>query len=71
MLEQTQTYEQASFWAQNGQIALNKNFFRKTITVILIYLLVSLILGNFKKILRTDHELGSHTIFGPKMTQLP
>ena len=43
------------FAAQNGPIAINE-IFGKTFITILMYLLPSLIVQNFKKILRVDPE---------------
>ena len=48
-----QSYEDASFLAQNDPIAQN-NFFLKIINIILIYLLPTFIGQNFKKILPAD-----------------
>ena len=39
------------FQAQNGPFALNVTFFRKTINIIIMYLLAFFIMQNFKKIL--------------------
>ena len=58
------------FWTQNGPLAL-KTFFRKTIDIIFMYLLILLIKQNFKKIVGADPELQQCVIFGPKMDQLP
>ena len=44
------------FWAQNGPLAPN-NFFWKIIKIILIYLLATLNVQNFKNILPADPEL--------------
>ena len=59
------------FWAQNGLIALNEIFFGKTINIILMCLLASLMVEIFKIILRADPELRPCIIFGPKMAHLP
>ena len=44
-----------------------KNFFWKIMDIILIYLLASFIVLNFKKIFPADRELRGCAIFGPKM----
>ena len=58
------------FWAQSGPFAPN-NFFLKTITIILSYLLAPFIGQNFKKILPADPELRGRAIYGPKMAHFP
>ena len=60
------------YWAQNGQFACpkEKNFW-KIIKIILIYLLASFIVQNFKKILPSNPELRGYAIFGPKMAHFP
>ena len=60
------------YWAQNGQFACpkQKNFW-KIIKIILIYLLASFIVQNFKKTLPSDPELRGYAIFGPKMAHFP
>ena len=45
------------FWAQDGLIAVNEIFFGKTINIILMCLLASLMVQIFKIILRADPEL--------------
>ena len=41
------------FWVQNGLFPPNKDFFGKTVTIILMYLLALHIVQNFQKVLRT------------------
>ena len=53
------------FWAQNGSFAPH-NFFLKIINVILMYLLATFIVQNFKNILPVDPELWGCTFLGPK-----
>ena len=48
-------YSNASFLSQKWSISLNMTFFReKNINIILIYLLVPIIVKNFKNTLRVD-----------------
>ena len=46
-------------------------FFWKTVNIILIYLLATLIMQNFIKILPADPELWGCATFGPKMAHFP
>ena len=49
----------------------NENFFRKTIDIISMYLLVPFTVQNLKKILQADQNLWGHDSFRPKMAHLP
>ena len=62
------------FWAQNDPFALKKFFFRKTIDIILMYLLAFLIVQNFKKslqLIQYSYSYDDTLFFGLKLTQLP
>ena len=48
-----------------------KNFLKKIINIILIYLLAPFIVQNFQKILPVDPELWGCAIFGAKMAHFP
>ena len=61
-LQQIQSYEEASFTSPKWPIFLKQKFFRKTITKILMHLLVPLI-EHFKKIFRADPEFWGCKIF--------
>ena len=69
-LQWIQSYEDAPFLRPIWSICLNF-FFWKTVNIILIYLLATLIMQNFIKILPADPELWGCATFGPKMTHFP
>ena len=56
-LEWIQSYDDAPFSRQNGPFGPNEFFFKKTINIRSMHLLVPLIVQDFKKILRVDPEL--------------
>ena len=70
-IEWIQSYDKMPFSGQNKPFAPNEIFFRKTINISFMYLLVLFIEQNFKKILRVNPELRECSTFGPKMAQLP
>ena len=70
-LEWIQSYDDAAFWAQNGVFSSNENFFRKTINIVSMYILATLSVQNFKKVLRVGQKLWGCTILRPKMARLP
>ena len=59
------------FWAEKGSFDPNKIFLENIINIIFIYLLVSFIVQNLKKILTIDPKLWRCTIFVTKMVHLP
>ena len=62
------------FWVQNDPFPLKKFFFRKTIDIILMYLLAFLIVQNFKKslqLIQYSYSYDDTLFFGLKLTQLP
>ena len=59
------------FQAQNGPFALNVIFFRKTINIIIMYLLALFIMQNFKKILKSESRVMTTCHFWAKMVHLP
>ena len=69
VLQQIQSYEDAPFLGPQWSICPPppKNFFWKIMDIILIYLLASFIVLNFKKTFPADRELRGCAIFGPKM----
>ena len=70
-LLQIQNYQDMLFLGPKWSIWPKQFFFWKIINIILIYLLASFIVQNFKKILPRDPESWGCTIFGPKMANFP
>ena len=65
-----QNYENAPFWGPIWSICPKQNFFGEIIDIILIYLLASFIVQNFKNF-PADPQLWECAIFGPKMAHFP
>ena len=72
MLQQIQSYEDASFLGSKWSICLKQIFFFwKIINIILICLLAPFIVQNFIKILPADLESWGCTTLGSKMVHFP
>ena len=70
-LQRIQSYEDTSFLGPKWSICpKQKNFFKKIIKIIFIYLLAPFVVQNLKKIFTVDPELWRCVTFGPKIAHL-